>query len=232
MDLALLSKLASPGARQQVEQKLRCALKKSHEEDIKYIPHINEQYPSPLRRHAASLFCTAGFLPRQEHSTQDVSIDIPDGILDDAPLAVLLGGVAWFAACLGSRGKGGSDDAHDQVWHDTFFQIFCNDFESFIDYALPKLPAQVSNFCIGLYFDCHYLNALSRSKEWKPMIKIFAAVAIFLRNKNVLLQCCRRCQILYTQLFSDTTLSTSINELPMNTDQSGIPSRSTSAELY
>ena len=213
-----------------MEQQLRCALKKFHEEDITYIPCINEQYPSPLRQHAASLFCTAGSLPREEHPTQDVSIDIPDGILDDAPLAVLLGGVAWFATCLMSR-RMDSDDRHDEQWHSMFLQIFIDASEAFIDYPLPELPAQVSNFCIGLYFDCHSLEG-SGSKECKRILKIFSAVAIFLRKKNVLLQCCRRCQNFYTQFSSDATFSASISESSVNTDPSGILSQSISAALY
>ena len=226
----MFSNLANPGARQQVEQQLRCALKKSHEEDIKYIPHINEQYPSPLRQDAASLFCTAGFPPREEHPTQDVSIDIPDGILDDAPLTVLLGGIAWFATCLISQ-RMDSDDRHDEEWHSIFLQNSIGAFEAFIDYPLPELPTQVSNFCTGLYFDCHSLEGPS-SKECKRILKIFSAVAIFLRNKNVWLQCCRRCQKFYTQFSSDATFSASISESSVNTDTSGILSQSISAALY
>ena len=224
----MLSNLASPAARQQVEQQLRCALKKSYE-DITYIPLINEQYPSLLRRDATSVFCTVGFPPREEHPTQVVSIDIPDGILDDAPLAVMLGGVAWFAASLGSCGWATSDDKHDKKWHSIFFPILYDHFEAFTDYPLPKLPAQGSAFCTELYFD--FLEEFG-DEEPMRVLKIFAAVAIFLRNKNVFFQRCRRCQILYTRFFSDTTLSASINELPVNADQSGIPSQSTSAEFY
>ena len=40
-----LSKLASPGARERVEQQLLSALKISHEEDVEYIPYINKHYP-------------------------------------------------------------------------------------------------------------------------------------------------------------------------------------------
>ena len=226
----MLSNLASPGARQQVEQQLRCALKKSHEEDITYIPLINEQYPSLLRWHATSVFCTVGFPPREERFTQIVSIDILDGILDDAPLAVILGGVAWFAASLRSCGWAiASDDEHDKGWHCKFFPILYDHFEAFTDYPLPKLPAQGSAFCTELYFD--FLEEFG-DEELTRVLKIFAAVAIFLRNKNVMIECCQRCQILYARFFSDTTLSASINELPVSTDQSGIPSQFTSAEFY
>ena len=211
-----------------MEQQLRSGLKTPHKEDITYIPYINEQYPSALRRHVTSLFCTAGFPPHEEHPTQDASSDVPGGILDDAPLAVLLGGVAWFAACLGSRGRN-DDDEHDDEWHSIFFRILYDHFEAFADYPLPKLPAQGSAFCTELYFD--FLEEVG-DEEPTRVLKIFAAVAIFLRNKNVLLQCCPRCQILYTRFFPDTTLPASINELPVNTDQSGILSRSTFVEFY
>ena len=231
MEFTLLSKLVSPGARPQVEQQLRRALKKSHE-DIKYIPHINEQYPSTLRRHAASLFCTAGFLPREEHPTQDVSIDIPDGILDDVPLAVLLGGVAWFATCLDSPDEGDNDDKHDDNWHSIFCYILYHPLGAFIDFPPPKLSAQISNFYIGLYFDLPDFWDFDTCEERKRFLKIFSAVAIFLRNKNVLFQCCRRCQVLFTRFFWDATFFASINESSVITDSSGILSQSISATLY
>ena len=216
-----LFKLVSPGARQQVEQQLRSALKTPHEEDITYIPCINEHYPSPLRRHAASLFCIAGFPPCEEHPTQDVSIDIPHGILDDAPLPVMLGGVAWFATCLRWSDFEDSDDEHDKNWHDSFFCILGALLETFTEYAFPKLPAQGFSFCIEFSLDCP--GAFGRDKP-KRILRIFAAMAIFLRNKNTLLGGCRRCQFLCTRFFSDTTRSTSINEPSVNTDASGMPS--------
>ena len=217
-----LFKLVSPGARQQVEQQLRSALKTPHEEeDITYIPCINERYPSLLRQHAASLFCTAGFPPCEEHPTQGVSIDIPPGILDDAPLAVMLGVVVWFAICLRRPSFDGSDDQHDENWHVSFFYVLGALLETFTEYTFPKLPAQGFAFCIELSLDCPEDFG---DDEPKRILRIFAAVAIFLRNKNVLLGGCRRCQILCTRFFSDTTRSTSINESSVNTNASGIPS--------
>ena len=162
------------------------------------------------------MFCTTGFSPREERPTQTYdSIDIPDGILDDAPLAVILGGVAWFAACLWSCGED-SDNKHNKGWHHWFRRIVENFSETFTDFPFPKLPTQGSAFCIELAEEFG-------DKEPKYILEIFATVAIFLRNKNVVtvLQCCRRCQILFTQFSWGTTLSTSINESPVNTDASG-----------
>ena len=217
------SKLVSPGARKQVEQQLRSALKTPHKEDITYIPYINEHYPSLLRQRAASLFCTAGFPPCEEHPTQGVSIDIPHGILDDAPLAIILGGVAWFAACLFSSNFDfeGSDDVHHEEWHDIFLEIWGKVVETVTKYPFPKLPTQGFAFCIELFFDCPEVFDDNKPKH---ILRIFAAMAIFLRNKNVLLGGCRRCQILCTRFFSDTTRSISINESSVNTNASGIPS--------
>ena len=221
-----LSKLVTLGAKQQVEQQLRSALKKSHEDIIEYIPHINEHYPSPLQQHAASLLCT-GFQIHEKHPPQDVSIDIPDGILDDAPLTVILGGVAWFATtCLMSLGGDSedSDDEHNEEWHRKFFRILEDHLisKAFIDCPLPQLSMQGSAFCILLHFDF-----LEECCDIEParILKIFAAVAIFLRNKNVLLRCCRKCRVLYTRFFSGAIPCTSINE-------SGIPSQFTSTEFY
>ena len=217
----------SLGARQRIEHQLWSALKTSHEEDIKYIPYINKRYPKFFRQHAASLFCTAGFPPCEQYPTQDVSIDIPHGILDDAPLAVMLGGVAWFAACLLSCHEG-SDDRHDRGWHWKFHCILEDCFETCADYPFPKLPAQGSSFCVELHSD--YPEEFG-DEESKRVLKIFSAVAIFLSNKNGLLQCCQRCQILYTRVSSGAILPTSINESSVNTDASGIPSQSTSYSI-
>ena len=214
-----LSTLASLGARQQIEQQLRSVLKTSHEEDIKYIPCINKCYPKPFRQHATSLFCTAGFLPCEQYPTQDISIDIPQGILDDAPLAVMLGGVAWFAACLSSRCKD-SNDEHDGGWHWRFRCILEDCFETCTDYPFPKLPAHGSAFCMELQSD---RPGELGDEESKRILKIFTAVAIFLGNKNILLQCCRRCQTLYTRFSSGAIHSTSINESSVDTDASGTP---------
>ena len=151
-------------------------------------------------------------------------MDIPQGILDDAPLAVLLGGVAWFAACLMSC-RTDSDDEHDEVWHWRFHCILEDCLKICTDYPFPKLPAQGSVFCMELQSD---RPEEFGDEESKHILKIFAAVAIFLSNKNGLFQCCRRCQILYTRVSSGAILPTSINELPTNSDASGIPSQSTS----
>ena len=75
---------------------MRCqfSVRKSHDEDIKYVPHINEHYPGVLRQFAASFFCTAEFPSHEEHPTQDLAIDIPPGIPNNTPLTVILGGIA------------------------------------------------------------------------------------------------------------------------------------------
>ena len=91
--------------------------------------------------------------------------------------------------------------------------------ETFTECPLPTLPAQGFAFCIEGYIDCHEEGF--PCEELKRALKIFAAVAMYLTSKNVLLQCCSRCQFLYTQFFSDAALPRSINELSMNTDASG-----------
>ena len=70
-----------------------------------------------------------------------------------------------------------------------------------------------------LYFD--WRENEYTCEEPKRVLKIFAAVAMYLTSKNVLLQCCPRCQFLYTQFFSDAALSGSIDESFVNTDASG-----------
>ena len=214
-----LSKLTSLDARQQVEQQLWSAVKKSHYEDIKYVPHVNEHYPRGIRQFAASFFCTAGLPSREEHPTQDLVIDIPPGILDNTPLAVMLGGIAWFAAYTQLSCLDDSNDNHDHTWHRSFCWIVEDYMEIFTECPLPMLPAQGFAFCMEVYFDCY--DEGFPCGEPKRVLKIFAAVAIHLTSKNVLLQCCPRCQFLYTQFFSDAALSGSINESSANTHASG-----------
>ena len=202
-----------------MEQQLRSAVRKSHEEDVKYVPHINEHYPGVLRRFAASFFCTAGFPSREEISTQDLLIDIPPAIFDDTSLPVMLGGIAWFAACIWLPCFGDRNNEHNPAWHSRFRCILGDYIETFTECPLPTLPAQGFEFCIELYFDCP--GREFTCEEPKRALKIFVAVAMFLTNKNFLLQCCPRCRFLYTQFFSDAALSRSINESSVNTDAFG-----------
>ena len=202
-----------------MEQQLRSAVRISHEEYIRCAPHINEHYPRGLRHSAASFFCTAGSLSREEHPTQYLSIDIPPGILDDTPLAVMLGGIAWFAACIWMPCFGDGDDNHNGEWHWRFHYLLESYVQTFTECPPPTLPAQGFAFCMELYFDWRENEYTCEEPKW--VLKIFAAVAMYLTSKNVLLQCCPRCQFLYTQFFSDAALSGSIDESFVNTDASG-----------
>ena len=201
-----------------MEQQLRSAVRISHEEDIKCAPHINEHYPEVLRQSATSFFCTAGSPSREEHPTQHLPIDIPPGILNDAPLAVMLGGIAWLAACIWMPCFGDSDDDHNEDWHSRFHCLLADYIQTFTECPLPTLPAQGFAFCKELHFD--FPKGFGYD-EPKRIFQIFASIAIFLTNKNVLLQCCPRCQFLYTQFFSDVALSRSINKSSVNTGVSG-----------
>ena len=217
---AFFSRLVGPGARQQVEQQLRSRLVMSDEQDVSYIPYIND-HPHRLRKCAAWLSCTAGLPPCTEHLTQDASIDIPDGVLDDAPLAVILGATAWVAACLRSPLVENDGDRHDRGWHFRFWSTLYLWFESLTEYPPLKFSLEGLAFCAELYFDCHEHWEVF-GKGPKHTLKTFVAVAIFLRNKNLLLHCCRRCQVLFARFFSDTALSASLGDLSLDSDDSGM----------
>ena len=216
---ALISRLVGPEASQQVEQQLRSRLV-SDTQDVTYIPYINDHYPHRLRECAAQLSCTAGLPPCTEHLT-DVSIDIPDGLLDGAPPAVILGATAWVAAGLWSPPVQNGNNEHDEGWHFQFWLTLYRWFESFTEYPPPKLSLEGLAFCAELYFDCEPQEVFGE-KEPKRTLKTFVAVAIFLRNKNVLLHCCRRCQVLFACFFSDTALSASLGDLSPDSDESGM----------
>ncbi|KIM70924.1 hypothetical protein SCLCIDRAFT_1207123 [Scleroderma citrinum Foug A] len=212
---AFLSRLVSPGARQRVQLQLRSRLVISHRQDVTYMPYINDHYPRQLRPCAAWLSCTAGLPPCTEHLT---SIDIRDGLLDDAPLVVILGVIAWVAACLESPPVRNGNDEHDEEWHNTFRSTLL---ETFTECPLPKLSLKGVAFCAELCFDGGpRLFSDDGDSELDPRtLKTFVAVAIFLRNKNVLLHCCRRCQVLFARFFSDTVLSASLDiEDPVTED--------------
>ena len=218
-----LSRLVSPGARQQVEQRLRSQLVISPQ-DVTYMPYINDHYPRQLRECAAWLSCTAGLqsCTDSEHLT---SIDIPDGLLDDASLAVILGTCAWVVACLRPHWNPvqNGNDRHDEEWHDTFRWTLQMWFDTYTEYPHPKLSLKGVAFCAELCFDggpCFFSDD-GEDLELAPTLKTFVAVAIFLRNKSVLLHCCRRCQVLFARFFSDTALSASLGDLSLDSDESG-----------
>ena len=213
---AFLSRLVGPGARQQVEQQLRSRLVISDGQDVTYMPYVNDHYPHQLRRCAAWLSCTAG-LPSCTDSEHLTSIDIPDGLLDDASLAVILGTYTWIAACLQSPPVQNGNDEHDKRWHTTFQYTLHMWFDTFTEYLHPKLSLKGVAFCAELCFDGgSWLFSGHGGKLDPRTLKTFVAVAIFLRNKNGLLHCCRRCQVLYARFFSDTVLSASLGDLSLD----------------
>lgn len=202
-----ISGLVSPGARPNLEQNLRSQLVAPAEFDPTYIPHINLHYPDQLRKCAASLVCTAGLLPREERHTQDISIKVPDGVLDDAPLTVMLGAIAWFAACqvsfLFDKNK------HDKTWHNEFYSIVTAGLELFPQCSIPVLSEK------GLAF-CKVLGCQSRvfdGEERERTLKIFVGVAIFLSSKQELpLDWCPKCQFLYEAILVSDDESSSNND--------------------
>ena len=211
---AFLSRLVSPGARQQVEQQLRSRLVISLRQDVTYMPYINDHYPDELRECAAWLSCTAGLPPCTENLT---SIDIRDGLLDDASLAVVLGVNTWVAACLQSPPVRNGNDEHDEEWHDTFWSTLQPLLEAFTEYPLPKLSLKGVAFSAQLCFDGgSWLFSGHGGKLDPRTLKTFVVVAIFLGNKNGLLHCCRRCQVLCAPFFSDTVLSASLGDLSLD----------------
>ena len=217
---SFLSRLVDLGARQQVEQRLQSRLMIFHTQDITYIPYINDHYPERLHECAAWLSCTAGLPPLIEDLSRDVSIDIPAGLLDDAPPTVILGANAWVAACLQSSPVQNGNDEHDEGWHHRFWLTLQIWLETFTEYPLPEFSLKDVTFCKELYVDCDPWTF--GHEEPKHTLQIFVAVAIFLRNKNVLLHCCRRCQVLFARFFSDTALSASLGDLSLDSDGSGM----------
>ncbi|KAL4072426.1 hypothetical protein V8B97DRAFT_1844741, partial [Scleroderma yunnanense] len=84
----ILSRTVGPGVRKQVEQQLRSQVILD-EADIEFTPHLNGNYPGALRWEVAQLSC--GLPLCSEDLTQSLSVDIPDAVLDEAPLGIKLG---------------------------------------------------------------------------------------------------------------------------------------------
>jgi len=168
------------------------------------------------------LSCTAGLPSCTEHLTQDVPIDIPDGLLNGAPLAIILGATAWVAACLRSHPVQ-NGNGHDDRWHKEFRGISNSWFAIFDDPhdKLPELSVKGFEFLEELYSDGVPWFNVDKEEESMCTLKTFVTVAIFLRNKNVLLHCCRRCQVLFARFFLDTALSASLGDLSLDSDESG-----------
>jgi len=198
-----------------MEQQLRSRIVTTDKEDFKFIPYINDHYPNWLRMEAAGLSCTAG-LPQIEHLTQDVSIDIRDGIFDGAPLAVKLGAIPWVISRLRSPPDWTDIDWHDEAWHEEFAQFFKCYLNIIAEWPLLELSVEGLSFCKELCSDSRLWT--SDGKENRLAAETFVAVAMFLRSKDVLLHCCPRCQILYARFFSDTALAASFDGSPLDSD--------------
>lgn len=189
---ASFARLVSLGARHQVEHKIRSQLVPFHGEDIEYPPY----YPEPLRDWATSL----SFTDSDISHGQIFAVHILNGILNDAPLAVMLGAIAWFDAWFDVSFPE-SNDEHDKIWHDRFnFMLMDLLNMIFAEYPLPELSAQGLSFCIELSFDCPETFS---SIEPKRTLKTFAAIVMLLRSRDIPLHCCRGCTFLCTY-FSQT----------------------------
>ncbi|KAL4072412.1 hypothetical protein V8B97DRAFT_1917194 [Scleroderma yunnanense] len=202
----MLSRMVGPGVRPQVEQQLRSQVILD-EAEVEYVPHLNNNYPRALRRAVAELSC--GLLSCSEDQTQRLSADIPDAVLDEAPLGIKLGMIPWVVASVDPNSNPdvqNSGDKHDRWWHNGFEDFFSYNSNIFREFPLPKLSIEGLAFCNELQFDDWPFDKAER----KPTLTTFVAVAMFLRKKGVLLHCCRRCHILYARFFSDKSLSASL----------------------
>ncbi|KAL4079720.1 hypothetical protein J3A83DRAFT_1149563 [Scleroderma citrinum] len=189
----ILSRMVGPGVRQQLEQQLRSQVI-INEAEVEYALHVNSNYPRELRRAVAELSC--GLPSCSKDLMRSLLADIPDAVLDETPLGIKLGMIPW-----------NSGDKHDRWWHYGFGNYFSYNSKIFREFPLPTLSSEGLAFRDELQSD----DWQSEGTEWQPALTTFVAVAMFLRKKGVLLRCCRRCQILYAQFFSDKLLSASLS---------------------
>ncbi|KAI6029881.1 hypothetical protein PISMIDRAFT_680718 [Pisolithus microcarpus 441] len=192
-----------PTARLQANRTLEPLMKK-HGCNVRFSPLVN-RYPDCLRPRVADLFC--GSNP----SCQDglSSTGLPDDILDGAydPWVVL--GIIALASYDPITAKG--TDFHDENWHSYLSSFLHRSLKCFDMPVLPRLSSTGFTLChtldqddleersFGQVFhdlddDSDWVRSHLDGRQLRLTTAVTVAVTTFLRNKDVDLHSCRRCQ--------------------------------------
>ncbi|KAI6130763.1 hypothetical protein EDD16DRAFT_1540681 [Pisolithus croceorrhizus] len=182
---------------------------------VEYLPSVN-RYPQYLREVVTCWLCGSyeNGLPTAEHTE-----NILDGAHDPW---VVLGILVWATYCYNaSTGKG--TDWHDGEWHDSFSFHLHRSLQCLGMPMLPRLPSASLTLGYKLtqdraeeclfktpYFDPDKDDDFDRvysgedGRQLSLSAAVMAAVATFLRNKDVDLPGCRRCQNICMEFFTGT----------------------------
>ncbi|KAI6130766.1 hypothetical protein EDD16DRAFT_1540729 [Pisolithus croceorrhizus] len=188
---------------------------KKHGCNMQYFPSVN-RYPQYLRPQVAALLCGSsenGLL------TAEDSESILDGAHDPW---VVLGIFVWATYCH-SASTGEGTDWHDVKWHDSFSFYLHRSLQCLGMPMLPRLPSTSLTLCYELtqdraeecLFKTPYFNPAEDDdfdrvysgedgRQLSLSTAVMAAVAMFLRNKDVDLLGCRKCQKICMEFFAGT----------------------------
>ncbi|KAI6100437.1 hypothetical protein EDD16DRAFT_1655572 [Pisolithus croceorrhizus] len=187
---------------------------KNHGCNMQYLPPVNK-YPQYLRQDVADLLCESGEngLPTAEHFE-----NILDGAHDPW---VVLGIFVWATYCY-STSTGEGTDRHDGEWHDSFSFHLRRSLQCFDMPLLPRLPS--TSLALGYrltqdhaeerlfetpYFDpdeddFDRVYSGEDGRQLSLSTAVMVAVITFLRNKDVDLLGCRRCQNICMEFSTNT----------------------------
>ncbi|KAI6097193.1 hypothetical protein F5141DRAFT_1220199 [Pisolithus sp. B1] len=190
-------------------------LMKKHGCNMQYFPSVN-RYPQCLRQGVTDLLCGSceNDLPTAEHSE-----NILDGAHD--PWVVL--GIFVWATCCHSASTGEGTNWHDNKWHDSFSFHLHRSLQCLGMPMLPRLPSASLTLGYKLtqdraeeclletpYFypdeddDFDRVYSGEDGQQLSLSTAVMAAVATFLRNKDVDLPGCRRCHNICMEFFTGT----------------------------
>ncbi|KAI6001440.1 hypothetical protein EDD15DRAFT_2232013 [Pisolithus albus] len=186
---------------------------KEYELDMRYLPLVNK-YPARLRPYVTKLLC--GGLGSTQKSLP--TVELPDSIFDGVHDPwVVLGTIA-----LAVRDDNCADkDLHDDDWHAFFPSFLRRCFECFDLPALPRLSSTSIRLCREITQeyaeqrrfrgfqnsrdDCDWVDSGQDHRQLPLCSAVMAAVATFLRIRDVKLYVCYRCQDTRMESFSDTS---------------------------
>ncbi|KAI6021091.1 hypothetical protein EDC04DRAFT_2901439 [Pisolithus marmoratus] len=208
------SRHGSPTAESLVTRKLGPLMKK-HGPNVRYLPSVNK-YPHGLREHVLKQFC--GWKDNVR------TVEFPDNILDGAhdPWVVL--GIILLVVWSDYAHE--DTDMHNEHWHNRFLTRLRDSLSFFNMPVLPRLSSMSVRLCYKLNQDCAEQRLFSHvgaddvddpdwdwvcsdqdGRQFCLSIAVFVAVSTFLQSKGADLYGCRRCQVICTESFVDTSSS-------------------------